>query len=800
MRKNKNDIWGLFNKKSHKPVPLKCLNVSIKIVHNVARVLYTQVFYNNLEGNLEVEFFFPISPEACFDSFEAKFQDTVIKGVVKEKEEAKQEYKEAINRGDMAAYAEINEETQDVMKVMIGNIPSNTEVSITYSYIEKLEVSLNKFWCFRLFSCITPRYIGNLADYLSQDILVLSSYPTISSQSSQAYPWTIKAEIQSPAPITFLNSPSHELVTSYGNENHTCEISLNPNKTYYPKKDFVLLYSNGKESVSDYVLTPFEDGYCAMVTLLPGKDSKVSLEDQYEKAAKVKSTEEKETPTLNTVRGEYIFLIDRSGSMTGERIVMAKKSLTLFLKSLPTQSCFNIISFGSNFNLMFKQSTETSRGSLEDALKKVNRFQADLGGTNISEAFEEIFKTPIEKGFPRFIFLLTDGAVSDTSKILELIEQNREKARIFTIGIGNGCSPKLITNAALNGGGKHEFVPNASEIQAKVMNLLNASLSPCYFDFKLEGDNFDALVKSISPNPASVPFLLDNQPATFFLFLREEAFQDGKTMPIKLTYFDSKTKLNKTIEVSLDKNQAFEDEFIPKLALHDMIRRYENDLETNPEKKKIIWWEKAEIKKSLLELSLRYGILCKATAFFCKIASKNQENEQLERAHVRVPSILSEDYDRDFGGGVSYFSADISLKQYDKKKAAGCCDAGFGGGGSDYDDSETEEKILKSIPKEQRLCFDVITKQSFEGSWDPNDKELAFLILRNGSLSKVPQEKGIISNTIWITILVLLWLEIACENQKAVWKLIYQKGKEWLKDQGVDYDSVKSIGKPFVKD
>ncbi len=53
--------------------------------------------------------------------------------------------------------------------------------------------------------------------------------------------------------------------------------------------------------------------------------------------------------------GEYIFIVDRSGSMSGDRIKHAKETLLLFLKSLPVGCYFNILGFGSNYEVLFKK-------------------------------------------------------------------------------------------------------------------------------------------------------------------------------------------------------------------------------------------------------------------------------------------------------------------------------------------------------------------------------------------------------------------------------------------------------------
>jgi von Willebrand factor A domain-containing protein 5 len=83
---------------------------------------------------------------------------------------------------------------------------------------------------------------------------------------------------------------------------------------------------------------------------------------------------------------------------------------------------------------------------------------ATLGGTEIYKPlFSLLGQEPI-KGYPKQIFLLTDGCVSNTEGVIKMVGLSNKYSRVHTIGIGKGCSQQLITGCADKGKGYHVFI------------------------------------------------------------------------------------------------------------------------------------------------------------------------------------------------------------------------------------------------------------------------------------------------------------------------------------------------------
>lgn len=71
--------------------------------------------------------------------------------------------------------------------------------------------------------------------------------------------------------------------------------------------------------------------------------------------------------------------------------------------------------------------------------------------------------------YPTNIFILTDGAVDRPDELIKFVEEKKSGSiRVYTLGIGDGCSKYLIEKAATVGNGLYEYVNDNEDINEKV--------------------------------------------------------------------------------------------------------------------------------------------------------------------------------------------------------------------------------------------------------------------------------------------------------------------------------------------
>ncbi|CAG8680946.1 6294_t:CDS:2, partial [Ambispora gerdemannii] len=178
-----------------------------------------------------------------------------------------------------------------------------------------------------------------------------------------------------------------------------------------------------------------------------------------------------------------------SGSMSGGPIRRASQALQLILRSLPENCLFNIVSFGSRFDSLFKESVRYSEDTFSKALSHVENMGADYGGTEIKDVLEWVVKTA-RSDMPTSVFLLTDGEVWNVDEIVQLIQKTandpKKTFRLFSLGIGSSVSHHLIESIARAGKGYSQFVTDEERMDKKVVGMVKNAIKNALTDYKVE--------------------------------------------------------------------------------------------------------------------------------------------------------------------------------------------------------------------------------------------------------------------------------------------------------------------------
>uniref|UniRef100_A0A3B3TIX3 von Willebrand factor A domain-containing protein 5B1-like n=1 Tax=Poecilia latipinna TaxID=48699 RepID=A0A3B3TIX3_9TELE len=193
---------------------------------------------------------------------------------------------------------------------------------------------------------------------------------------------------------------------------------------------------------------------------------------------------------LHKATRELLFLIDRSGSM---------EAVAVALKSLPTGTMLNIVGFGTTIKPLFTSSKLCTDVTLMQAYEYIQRMRADMRGTNLQGALSWLYQQPMQRSYPRQVFIITDGSISKVAKVLELVRRNT-CAGCFGLGLGPRACRRLLQGIAKLTGGTTEFFGDEERLQPKLIKSLKKAFEPVLTDVRIDWylpENMEAL---LSPN------------------------------------------------------------------------------------------------------------------------------------------------------------------------------------------------------------------------------------------------------------------------------------------------------------
>ncbi|MBE0695441.1 MAG: VWA domain-containing protein, partial [Anaerolineaceae bacterium] len=204
---------------------------------------------------------------------------------------------------------------------------------------------------------------------------------------------------------------------------------------------------------------------------------------------------------------EFIFVLDRSGSMTGEPIAQARNALRACLRSLNPGDTFRILLFDNELEWFHKGALSVTQEQIEQADAYLGQVQG-RGGTEILRAIEAVLTLPVDMEHTRFVVFLTDGAVSAEAQALEQIRSRIGSARFFTFGIGPSVNRALLSRMARLGRGRAAFLQLDEDIEGAIIRFQDSVSFPVLTNLSLEWKNG----KAWDIYPARLPDLYSGEP------------------------------------------------------------------------------------------------------------------------------------------------------------------------------------------------------------------------------------------------------------------------------------------------
>eukprot|EP00160_Parvularia_atlantis_P015623 Unigene4553_Nuclearia_a/m.13904 Unigene4553_Nuclearia_a/g.13904 ORF Unigene4553_Nuclearia_a/g.13904 Unigene4553_Nuclearia_a/m.13904 type:complete len:658 (+) Unigene4553_Nuclearia_a:34-2007(+) len=369
----------------------------------------------------------------------------------------------------------------DAFVLPFGEIAPGDTVTFTFTYFQFLQFELGSY-VLRLATTVPPESMPIKADL--KDIVrlhvVINSGTTFASWGSASHRLVVVAQEQTRIELEY----DHEI--------------------NWVNKDFDLSYKLWHNEI--------------LCTVLNQPPSPPDYGTNYAEEQRGNFSVFITPPEINattTFGRKVVFVMDKSGSMTGDPIIGARNALSYGINSLNANDMFTVICFSEHqyyFAQELVQATEEQRVA---AVQWVQQIQA--GGltdilTPLRAAVNIITQPPAvpdERVLVPFVFLITDGAVDNEQDICLFVRNLKSPVRVNTFGIGSYCNHIFLKMLAYSGKGYMEVAYKSDDVFDQMVRLINMSSAPVLTDVRV---GISRLARNVELYPYPIPDLFAGAP------------------------------------------------------------------------------------------------------------------------------------------------------------------------------------------------------------------------------------------------------------------------------------------------
>uniref|UniRef100_A0A672LM53 Inter-alpha-trypsin inhibitor heavy chain H3-like n=1 Tax=Sinocyclocheilus grahami TaxID=75366 RepID=A0A672LM53_SINGR len=436
--------------KKKQNVDIYSFYINSTVTSRYATTVITSRVANTLNESQEIQFEVKIPKNAFISKFRMTIEGKTYDGVVMEKEEAQQQYNQAVSRGQSAGQIKSVGRTLEDFKTSV-TVAAFSKVTFELTYEELLKRRLGKYELL-----INAQPMQPVADF-KMDVHIQEK-PGISSLE-------VKGDLSTgdlANAIKTTRADKEAWVTLYPTQDQQTKCkSCGENGL---NGDLLITYDVERRNPKGEVMV--SNGY--FVHYFAPSD-------------------------VPRIPKNVVFIIDRSGSMHGRKIEQTRLALLRVLSDLDEDDHFGLITFDSEVNLWKRELLKATEANLRNAKSFVNEI-TDRGATDINAAVlagvDMINRHPRE-GTASILILLTDGDPTSGETNIEKIMANVQKAigtkfPLYCLGFGYDVNFDFLTKMSLENGGVARRIYEDSDADLQLQGFYEEVAVPLLTDIQLK--------------------------------------------------------------------------------------------------------------------------------------------------------------------------------------------------------------------------------------------------------------------------------------------------------------------------
>uniref|UniRef100_A0A8C2KDV6 Zgc:112265 n=1 Tax=Cyprinus carpio TaxID=7962 RepID=A0A8C2KDV6_CYPCA len=424
--------------------------INSTVTSRYATTIITSRVANTLNESQEIQFEVKIPKNAFISKFRMVIEGKTYDGVVKEKEEAQQQYNQAVSRGQSAGLVK-----------SVGRTLEDFKTSVTVAAFGKVTFELT-------YEELLKRHLGKYE-------LLINAQPM-----QPVADFKMDVHIQEKPGISFLEVKGDLSTGDLTNAIKTTRADKDAWVTFYPTRDQQTKCKSCRENgLNGDLLITYD---------VERQNHKGEV--MVSKGYFVHYFAPSDVPRIPK---NVVFIIDQSGSMHGRKIDQTRLALLRILSDLDEDDHFGLITFDSEVNFWKRELLKATEENLENAKSFVKEIR-DRGTTDINAAAlagVDIIKQHPREGTASILILLTDGDPTTGETNKEKIMANVKEAigtkfPLYCLGFGYDVNFDFLTKMSLENSGVARRIYEDSDADLQLQGFYEEVAVPLLTDIQLK--------------------------------------------------------------------------------------------------------------------------------------------------------------------------------------------------------------------------------------------------------------------------------------------------------------------------